>query len=141
MDIAEAVPPRSDTGPTHVLLWKVVEDARPLCLEYCLVLKELKKPTRDQGHWVLASLVRNPANGKEWNFVTIWHTPDPEGKNPPFTMHIEEYRNRPKNAEIYRFMDRYSWTLGADANQKLIGGGVCPAWEKVVGEKPTRAFK
>jgi hypothetical protein len=140
-DIADAAPPRSNAGPTHVLAWKVIEDDRPLRVEYCLVLKELKKPTRDQGRWVLASLARNSAERKEWDFVTIYITPDPEGKNPPFIMHVEEYKDRPKNAEIYRFMDKYSWTLGAEAGWRLVDGGVCAAWEKVVGEKPTRAFK
>jgi hypothetical protein len=127
-DIADAAPPRSDDGPTHVLAWKIVEDDRPLRVEYCLVLKELKKPTKDQGRWVLASLARNPAKGKEWNFVTIWITPDPEFKNPPFIMHVEEFKDRPMNAEIYRFMDKYRWTLGADIDWKLIDGGRW--WEK-----------
>jgi uncharacterized protein (TIGR03067 family) len=140
-DIEDAAPPRSDAGPTHVLAWKIVEDDRPLRLEYCLVLKELKKPKKDKGQWVLASLVRNPAKGKEWNFVTIWISPDPDFKNPPFIMHIEEYKDRPKNVEIYRFMDKYRWTLGSGDGWNLIDGGVCAAWEKAVCEKPTRSFK
>jgi hypothetical protein len=140
-DIADAAPPRSDDGATHVLAWKIIEDDRPLRVEYCLVLKEMKKPTKDQERWVIASLVRNPAKGKEWNFVTIWITPDPELKNPPFIMHVEKFKDRPKNAEVYRFMDKFGWTLGADADWKLIDGGVCAAWEKVVGEKPIRPFK
>jgi uncharacterized protein (TIGR03067 family) len=140
-DIADAAPPRGDAGPTHVLAWKIVKDDRPLRLEYCLALKELKKPTKDRGRWVLASLVRNPAKGEEWNFVTIWISPDPDFKNPPFIMYIEEYKDRPKNAEIYRFMDKYRWTLGSGDGWDLIDGGVCAAWEKVVREKPTRSFK
>jgi hypothetical protein len=140
-DIADAAPPRSDAGPTHVLAWKILEDDRPVRVEYCLVLKQLKKPTKKQGRWKVASLVRNPAQGKEWNFVTIWLTPDPELKNPPCIMHIEEYKSRPKNDDIYRFMDKYRWSLGADRGWKLIDGGVCAAWEKVLAEKPTRSFK
>jgi hypothetical protein len=140
-DIADAAPPRSDDGPTHVLAWKIIEDDRPLRLEYCLVLKELKNPTKDQGRWVISSLVRNPAKGKEWNFVTIWISPDPEFKNPPLIMHVEELKARPKNAEIHRFVDKYGWILGAERDWKLIDGGVCEAWEKVAGEKPTRPFK
>jgi len=140
-DIADAAPPRSGPGPVHVLAWKVIEDDRPLRVENCLVLKELKKPTKSQGRWVLASLYRHPAESKQWNFVTVWHTPDAEFKSPPFTMYIEEYKKRPKNAEVHGFMDRFRWTLGADAGWMLIDGGVCAAWEKAVGEKPTRSFK
>lgn len=140
-DIADAAPPRSDAGPTYVLAWKIVEDDRPLRVEYCLVLKELKKPTKEQGRWVVASLARNPAKGREWNFETIWITPDPDFKNPPFIMYVEEYKNRPKNQDIHRFMDKYRWPLGADRDWKLIDGGVCAAWEKVLREEPTRSFK
>jgi hypothetical protein len=53
-------------------------------------------------------------------------------------MHVEEFRNRPKNSEISQFTDRNHWTHGTDADCKLIDGGVCAAWEKVVGEKQTR---
>jgi hypothetical protein len=64
-DIADAAPPRSDAGPTHILVWKIVDDDRPLRVEDCLVLKELKTPRSDQRRWVLASLYRHPAEGTE----------------------------------------------------------------------------
>jgi len=140
-DITDAMPPRRDDGSTNVLAWKILEDDRPHRAEYCLAIKHLKKATEKQEQWVLASLARNPAKGKQWNFVTIWITPDREFKNPPFIMHIQEYRDRPTNADIHRFMDKFGWKLGADSNRKLIDGGVCEAWEKVIGEKPIRLFK
>jgi hypothetical protein len=139
-EIADAMPPRSDDGPTHVLAWKILEDDRPHRVEYCLGVKHLTKATEKQEQWVLASLARNPAKGKEWNFVTIWITPDAEFKNPPFIMHVQKYRDRPTNADIYKFMDKFDWKLGADRDWKLIDGGVCEAWEKVIGEKPIRPF-
>jgi hypothetical protein len=140
-DIADAAPPRSDEGPTHVLAWKILEDKRPLRIEYCLVVKQLKKPTDKQEKWVLASLVRNPVKGKAWNFVTIWISPDPEFKNPPFIMHVQKYQDQPKNKEIHKFMDTFDWKLGAEGDWKLIDGGVTAAWEMVIREKPTRSFK
>ena len=140
-DIADASPPRSDGGPVYVLAWKILEDNRPLGVEYCLVLKELKKPSEKKDRWVLARLGRNPAEGKEWNIETIWITPDPEFKNPPFIMHLQEYQNRPTNSGIYKFMDKYLWHLGSDKDWKVLDGGICAAWEKVIGEKPVRSFK
>ena len=141
-DIADAAPPRSDGGPAHVLAWKSLEDDRPWRVDYCLVLKELKKPNKDGARWVLASLARNPKPKESgWEIVTIWPSPDPELKAPPFIMHLEEFKERPRNADIYRFMDEHEWHLGAGADWKLIDGGVCKAWGEVIGEEPTRRFK
>src|SRR5262249_39273907 len=67
-DIIDAMPPRSDNGPTDVLAWKIVEDDRPWRVEYCLAIKHLRKPTENQEHWVLASLAHSSREGKEWNF-------------------------------------------------------------------------
>lgn len=140
-NIVDAMPPRSDDGPTHILAWKVIEDDRPVRVEYCLAIKQLRKPTENQEQWVLASLAHNPREGKEWNFVTIWITPDSEAKNPPFIMHVKKYRERPTNAEINAFMDEFGWAFRADEGWTLIDGGICEAWEKVVGEKTNRSFQ
>ena len=83
-EIVDAMPPRSDDGPTHVLAWKIIEDNRPWRVDYCLAIKQLRNPTEKQEHWVLASLARAPRNDKDWHFVTIWITPDPEFTNPSY---------------------------------------------------------
>jgi len=140
-DIVDAMPPRSDDGPTHILAWKSLKDDRPWQVEYCLALKHLQNPTKNREKWVLASLIRAPRQGKEWNFVTIWISPDPDFKNPPFITHVQRYQERPTNADINAFMDEYRWTLGAGDGWMLIDGGICEAWEKVIGEKPNRPFK
>jgi hypothetical protein len=139
-DIVDAMPPRSDNGPTYILAWKIVEDARPVRVEFCLGLKQLNKITEKQEKWVIASLVRNPAQGKDWNFGTIYITPDPDFKNPPFIMHVQEYKERPTTVDVNKFMDKFDWKFKAESDWKLIDGGVCEAWEKSLGEKPTRSF-
>jgi hypothetical protein len=139
-DIVDAMPPRSDDGPTHILAWKIVEDARPLRVEYCLGLKKLSKAKDKRANWVMASLVRNPAQGKSWDFATIYITPDPDFKNPPLIMHVQEYKDRPTTLDVNTFMDKFDWKLGAESDWRLIDGGVCEAWEKLLGEKPTRSF-
>jgi hypothetical protein len=140
-EIVDAMPPRSDSGPTHILAWKIIEDARPLRVEYCLGLKQLNKASDKQEHWILASLARNPAQGKTWNFETIWITPDRDFKNPPFIVHVQHYKDRPTTSDVNKFMDSFDWKMGPAGDWKLIDGGVCEAWEEVLGEKPTRSFQ
>jgi hypothetical protein len=139
-DIVDAAPPRGDTGATHILAWKIIEDARPNRVESCLALKELRQPTEKGERWVLSSLVRNPAMGREWNFAIIWATPDTQVKGPPFIIQVQHYQDRPTNSEIHHFMDKFDWRLGGYSDCKLVDGGICAAWEKVVGEKPVRTF-
>jgi len=150
-EIADAAPPRSDRGPVHVLAWKIVEDDRPLRVEYCLVLKQLAQPTQQQERWSLASLVRVPSGDKEWDVVTWWMALDPEFKTPPLVMHQQHFRERPTNSDIYAFMDKCNWRLGADADSYigisgkvnesyLIDGGIGRAWPWVIGQRPTRSF-
>jgi hypothetical protein len=140
-EILDAMPPRSDDGPTHVIAWKLLKDDRPMTVHYCLAVKKLKKPTEKNENWVVASLARNPAMGKEWRFVTIWITPDRERKNPPLIDYVEDYVNRPTNADLHKFMDKYEWKSSAHSGWRFIDGGVCAAWENVLGEKPVRAIK
>lgn len=142
-EIVDAMPPRSDDGPTYILAWKVTEDNRPRRMRYCLGLKHLRTPTANQEKWVLASLVRGPASDPpvdRWAFETVWITPDPDFKNPPFIMYIKEYRERPTNAEIYAFVGEFRWAPG-DQSDRLIDGGICAVWEQVIGEKPSLSFR
>ena len=55
--------------------------------------------------------------------------------------HCKTYAARPRNRDVYAFMDEFAWSLRPREGWRLLGGQVCSrTWQAVIGEKPTRTF-
>jgi hypothetical protein len=137
-DIAKAAHPSAVPGATHVLAWKCTQDDRPLLVEECLVLCHL-----GENNWQLVSLYRHPNNKDEgqWQESMIHFGPSKDDPTGHDEWHREKYAKRPSNKDVYDFMDKFKWHLGADEGWKLLGGAVCKTtWQAVLKEKPTRDF-
>lgn|SRR5262245_55842833 len=128
---------------THVLVWKVREDNRPLKVEECLVLQHQKDPNKNNERWVLASLYRHPEYRNEWE-VSERTSRMLGADGERFChreRHYETYEVSPRNADVYAFMDKVDWKLGADDGWRLLGRKICrQTWRTAIGEEPTRRF-
>ncbi len=146
-DISRAVP--APDGPANqpvdgkvaVLAWKICQDARPFTTEQALVLKEFSRPGTEP-LWVIAS-VYQPVAGI-WEISEIRYMMPSRGDSPGYcrwVRHCKTLGTRPRNKEIYDFMDEFKWILGSEEGWRLLGGQVCSeTWRNVVGEAPTRTF-
>jgi hypothetical protein len=145
--IAKAMPYSSDAGPVHILTWEIKEEDQPHRFTRCLVVKKLEKPTDKGERWVLGALYSD-TKGKSWDMVTIWLTPDPDGKTPPAIWGYEFYRDRPVRSVVLNFLNDRGWTFGYEKSRgvtagdeherwivtRLIDGGVCAStWKAVLG--------
>lgn len=139
-EIAKAALPSAHPKNTHVLVWKRIEDERPLLVESCLVVCRISEDSR-RDRWFLVSLYRHPREpSKDWTVSWVRFNRGANGCIE--VVHRRGYKNRPSNKEIYGFMDEIGWCFGADDGFKLLGGAVYKTtWETVVKEKPTRDFK
>ena len=126
-------------GDTHVLAWKRIEDDRSLLGECCLVLCRIA-----EDEWFLVSLGRNPKikGSEEWDTDMTHMGPGYKGfPTGAWVWHDQRFKKRPSNKDVYDFMDKHRWNLGADDGWKLLGGAVCKTtWEAVLKEKPTGDF-
>jgi hypothetical protein len=144
--MAKAMPFSWDAGQVYVLAWEIKEEDRPYRFTRCLVVKRLEKPTDKGERWVLGALYYD-AKSKTWDQVTLWLTPDPDGKTPPAIWGYECYRERPVRSVVLDFLKDRSWTfgyekvrgtIGAEPERwivtRLIDGGVCAStWKSVLG--------
>jgi hypothetical protein len=139
-------PPRIP-GKLHVLAWAVEDYDRGFRTERCILIRVLDEDD-GFGRWHASHLYRDP-NGKDrkWRESTM-HVSGAEGtKYWPglWIMHYKRFTKHPGNKEMYASMDSSEelyWGFKAEGDAKLVSCGVCEkAWEKVMGEKPTRFFK
>jgi hypothetical protein len=127
-----------------ILTWEVIEDARHLRVESCLVLKAI-----GDGSYRLTSLYRWPLEANpEWRIATI-HVGPREGVQELGKTLYQTFlfRHRPTNQELYAALaedvaeDKVVWRFELERGWKRLGGAVCEAaWFAALGEKPTRFY-
>ena len=55
--------------------------------------------------------------------------------------HCKTFTARPRNDDVYAFMDEFNWGRLPMSEWKLVRGRVCRrAWRVAVGQEPTRFF-
>lgn len=126
-------------GRLFVLAWKIVEDARPVRAESCLVLRVIGK---NEGY-CLSHLYRDPAAKKpEWE-IMMTHVLDNFHSAGRWVMHCTDFKKKPSNKEIYAALSRedVEWTFAQEEGWRFVACGVCEkSWQEAIGEKPTRFF-
>lgn len=116
----------------ELLAWHIMEDDRPLLVDSALVWAcvESDKDVR----WALLELYRHPRDSPHWYLSDVSHGPRA----------LEFFNQPPKNAEIYRFVDRLFYDdffKQPSPGFHNLSSEVCTrTWLSVTGEQPTRFF-
>jgi hypothetical protein len=142
-EIAKTTPYSWDPGAVHVLAWLVKEDERPLCVEVCLLVKQLAKPTKDRERWALTLCYRHPtARDAAWRQAVLWLSPDPRGKTPPAIWGYEMYKGRPTNKDVAAFLKKRGSPFELGTDWKLRDGEVRrQTWKKVLEAEALALFR
>ncbi len=123
----------SKNGEADLLAWHVKEDQRPLRVVSALVWA---KGTASDGKpkWALMNFYQHPADGPDWRPAIVY-----DGRYLP----VVESAFAPKNEHVYRFLDHAEnrWDFEPKDQWKILAGEVRrDAWQKRLGEKPTRFY-
>ena len=142
-DIADEAPPYGAGGKVYVLAWVIKEDARPLRVESCLVLKDLGKES-EAGRWCLSHLYRHP-HGRDntWTLPPLWVSPPaPLGPEKPVAIsHLKRLKTKPTNKDLDAAAKEVQWRFGVDGDWKIVSCAVCERnWFAATGEKPVQFF-